>query len=96
MIEKVRAQHLGERRQDVLAAEQDGEGGRAFALVDRANAVDDRLLGAKITVEIAGAHAGFFGDLLHRRGVKAMADESALRGGDDLFAPVAFGRVLER
>ena len=58
-----------------------------------AKALDHRLLGGKIAVEIAGAHAGLVGDVLHRRGVKAVAHEGALGRGEDARAPIRVGRA---
>ena len=57
-------------------------------LVELAQALDDRLLGREVAVEIAGAHAGFVGDMLHRRRVEAMADEGALGRFEDALAPL--------
>ena len=67
------------------------EGGAALALVEQADALDQGLLGGEIAVEVAGAHAGLFRHLLHRRGVEAVADEGAL-GGDGDVITAAHGR----
>ena len=65
---------------NMLAASADfGETGGPLLLVAGAQALDDRLLGGKGAVEIAGAHAGGFRDVLHRGGVKAVRGESLLR-----------------
>ena len=61
-----------------VVGHQFGEGPGASGLVDGAQALDDRLFGGEIAVEIAGAHAEFVGDVLHRRGVEAVADKGVL------------------
>ena len=63
-----------------------------LGLIEFAQALDDRFLGRKIAVEIARAHAGFVGDMLHRRRMKAMADEGALGRFQDSLAPLGVGR----
>ena len=71
-----------------VVGHQLGEGLGALLLVDRAQALDDRLLGREIAVEIAGAHAELVGDMLHRRRVKAVADKGALGALEDALAPL--------
>ena len=58
----------------------------ALRLIELAQALDDRLFGREGAVEIAGAHAGFLGDMLHRRRMEAMADKGALGGFQDALA----------
>ena len=77
--EHVLAQAGADRLEDVAVAGHElGEGAGALRLIDRAQALDDRLLGREIAVEIAGAHAELVGDMLHGRCVKAVADKGAL------------------
>ena len=86
------AKALPHRLRDVvLLGEQLGESDRAPFLVKRAQALDDRLLGGKVAVEVAGAHLGLFGDVLHGRRVEAVADESALGRLEDPLAPALLG-----
>ena len=54
----------------------------------RAQALDDRLLGGEIAVEVAGAHAGLVSHLRHRRGMKAVAHEGALGPFKDALPPL--------
>ena len=71
-----------------VAGHQLGEGLGAPLLVDRAQAFDDRVFRREIAVEIAGAHAELVGDMLHGRGVKAVADKGALGALKDALAPL--------
>ena len=80
------AQGRSERLPQVEAADQFRENLGALDLVGHAQALDDRLLGREIAIEIAGAHARFLGDVLHRRRVETEADERALGGGYDMRA----------
>ena len=77
--EHMLAQAASHRLHDVaVVRHQLGESPGPLGLIELAQALDDRLFGREIAVEIAGAHAGFVGDMLHRRGVKAVADKGAL------------------
>ncbi len=55
-----------------------GESPGQLSLIEFAQALDNRLFGREGAVEIAGAHAEFLGDALHRRGVEPVADKGAL------------------
>ena len=93
LAEDVFAQARAHRLRDVAVAGHElGEGLGALGLIELAQALDDRFFGREIAVEIAGAHAGFVGDMLHRRRVEAVADKSALGRFEDPLAPLGFGR----
>ena len=97
--EHVVAKALPHRLSDVVPlGEQRGHSDRAPFLVKRAQALDDRLLGGKVAVEVAGAHLGLLGDMLHRRRMEAVADEGALGRLEDPLAPALLGAapVAER
>ena len=68
-----------------------GESLGQLGLIELAQALDDRFLGRKIAVEIACAHARFVGDVLHCRGVKAVANKGALGRFEDSKPPLGFG-----
>ena len=68
-----------------------GESLGQLRLIKLAQALDNRFLGRKIAIEIARAHAGFVGDVLHRRRMKAVADKGALRRFQDALAPLGVG-----
>ena len=89
LAEHMFAQARADRLHDIaVAGHQLGEGLGALLLIDRAQTLDDRLFGREIAVEIAGAHAELVGDMLHGRGVKAVADEGALGALKDALAPL--------
>ena len=94
LVEQVVAQHRLEHAEHVAAVGEGMERGAAVALIEQTDAFDHRLLGGEVAVEVAGAHAGLFRHLLHRRGVKAMADEGALGGGGDMIAARVIGVAL--
>ncbi len=77
-----------QRLDDVGAADQGHEFRGAPVVVVEAEAFDQSLLGGEVSIEVAGAHAGFVRYVLHGGGVKPEAHEGALRGLDD--ARVAF------
>ncbi len=52
-----------------------GEIGDPLALIAGAEAFDDRFFRRKRAVEVAGAHAGGLGDILHRCGMEAAPRE---------------------
>ena len=87
--EHMLAHRPAKRFRDVaIVGHQLGEGPGALRLIAFAQALDDRLLGREVPIEVAGAHADFVGDMLHRRRVESMADEGALRRRQDPLAPL--------
>ncbi len=70
-----------------------GESLGQLGLIEFAQALDDRLFGREVAVEIAGAHAGFVGDMLHRRGMEAMADKGVLGRFQDSLASLGVCRA---
>ena len=68
-----------------------GESLGQLGLIELAQAFDDRVFGRETTVEIAGARADFLGHMLHRRRMKAMADESVLGRFQDSLASLGVG-----
>ena len=86
------AQAAAHRLHDVaIVGHELGESLAPLGLIELAQALDDRFFGREDAVEIAGAHAGFVGDMLHRRRVEAVADKSALGRFQDSLAPLGFG-----
>ena len=76
------------RRRYALALGGVDEARDPLLLVAGAQALDDRLLGGKGAVEVAGAHAGGLRDILHRGGVKTVLDEDGSAASRMRAAPL--------
>src|SRR5262249_19950930 len=85
-LDQVVAREAGEPGEEVGRLLHGEEALRRLGAVALGDAGDDRFLGRKVAVEIAGAHLRLGADLLHRGLMEAGADETAFRRVED-FGP---------